>query len=120
MSGLHRLAGELADTRFGQRKPLLAEPCCLVEFSGSAPFALHAGGQIALVFHGVQHRVERAGAEAVAVIGQFVDHPLAIDFVFRRVVQNMQPDKAGKEIVEFHHSSSCDSAPTSLYDIGNR
>jgi hypothetical protein len=30
----------------------------------------------------------------------FVDLPLAIDFVFRRVMQNMPPDKAG---VEFHH-----------------
>jgi hypothetical protein len=46
----------------------------------------------------MQHRLQRAGAETVAVVRQFVDHPLPVDFVFRGVMQNMQPDEAGEEI----------------------
>ena len=43
----------------------------------------------------MKHRIEGAGSEPVAVASQFLDHPQTIDFVFRRVVQHMKPEKAG-------------------------
>src|SRR6185369_6507261 len=32
----------------------------------------------------------------------FLDHPLAVDLMFRRVVQNVQPDETGEQILELH------------------
>ena len=32
---------------------------------------------------------------------EYVDHPLSIDLVLRRVVENMEPDEPADQIVEF-------------------
>jgi len=54
---------------------------------------LHPRYQITLALNGVQHRIQRAGTEPVSVAAEFVDHPLPIDLVLRRVVENMEPDE---------------------------
>src|SRR3546814_15564784 len=46
-----------------------------------------------LPFQTVQHRVERARAERVAVAAQLIDDPTAVDRCFCRMVQDMQPDE---------------------------
>src|SRR6476620_2926133 len=96
-SVLHGLAGELPDPDFGKHQALLAQLCCLVELSRHPPFPLYARSQIALFLHGMEHRVQGAGAEAVTVVRQLVDHPLPVDFVFRSMMQNMQSNEAGEE-----------------------
>jgi hypothetical protein len=40
------------------------------------------------------------------MICQLVDHPLTVDFVFRSMMQNVEPDKAGEQVVEFHEPNS--------------
>ena len=44
--------------------------------------------------HAQQQRVDRAGAQAIAVARQLLDHPLAVDLAFGSVVQDVQPDQA--------------------------
>jgi hypothetical protein len=36
------------------------------------------------------------------------------------MMQDMQPDKAGEQVVELHCPDSCESAPIAIDDIGNR
>jgi hypothetical protein len=36
------------------------------------------------------------------VAGEFVDHPLAIKFFLRSVMQDVQPDQAYQQILMFH------------------
>src|SRR6185437_12522849 len=86
-SVLHRLAGKFPNPDLRQRESLFAEFGCFVEFSPDPSFALHARGQIAIAFHRVKHRVQGPGTETIAVARQLVDHPLAIDFLLRRMVQ---------------------------------
>jgi len=50
----------------------------------------------------------RARAQPVSVPAEFFDHPLLIDFLFDRVVQDMAPDKTTHQMVELHRSTSCD------------
>ena len=54
------------------------------------------GAQIALLLHPAQHGIERTGAEPVAVPAQFLDHPVTDQRFFAGMMQNVQPDKAGK------------------------
>jgi hypothetical protein len=42
----------------------------------------------------VQQRIERAGRQAVTVVCQLFDHPLAVNLLLGRVVANVQADKA--------------------------
>ena len=49
------------------------------------------GAKIALLFHGMQQRVERARAELVAVAAEFLDDPLSKDRFARGVVQDVNP-----------------------------
>jgi hypothetical protein len=60
--------------------------------------ALPGGSQIAFSFQAVQQRLERAGADAVAVAGQFFNHTEAEDGLLGRVVQDVQTDQAGVEV----------------------
>ncbi len=44
----------------------------------------------------MQHRVKRAGADPVAVASQLLDHPVAVQFFFGGVMQDVQADHAGQ------------------------
>jgi hypothetical protein len=46
-------------------------------------------GQEPIRLHAVQHGVERSGRDVMAVFGQFVAHPGAVDLAFARVVEEV-------------------------------
>ena len=71
-----------------------------------------AGAQVALPLHAVQDRIQRAGAQPIAVPAQLVDHRLAEDRALRGVMENVEPDQSGVEIAIYHRNSS------SKVDIG--
>ena len=54
--------------------------------------------QPAVAGHTRQHRVERARADAVAVFGQFLEHPLAVDAAFARVVEDVDLPEREQEL----------------------
>ena len=53
----------------------------------------------------MQDRIERAGAQPIAVAAELVDHPLAEDGALCRVVQDVQPNEAVVQVAIFHRSS---------------
>jgi hypothetical protein len=73
-----------------------------------------AGPQQSLPFHPVQNRVQRAGAQAVSVSAQLVDHFLPKDWTFSSVMEKMQPDEPRVQISICHRNSITD------YDNENR
>jgi hypothetical protein len=66
---------------------------------------LFLGRQVAVAFHAVQQWVERARTDLVAVMGQFLDHPVAVDRLLGGMVQHMEPDEAGKKFLVFETHS---------------
>src|SRR5215472_11075743 len=61
-------------------------------------------------FKGVQHRVERARADLIAVPRELLDHPVAIEIPLGRVVQHMQPHKAREKFLMLHRLRTSDSS----------
>lgn len=59
------------------------------------------GGEEAVLFQLVQYRIERAGAEMIAVPPQFLDHVQAEYAFFGSVVQNVDADEAQKQVSEY-------------------
>src|SRR4051812_43481136 len=53
-----------------------------------------AGSQIALPFHAVQDRIERARAQAIAMPTKLVNHRLAEDWALSSVMENMESDES--------------------------
>ena len=47
--------------------------------------------------HPRQHRIQRAGTQAIAVVMQFLEHPLTVDALFSRVVQDVDLPEAEQE-----------------------
>lgn len=76
-----------------------------------------ARDEIALALHGVEHRIECPRAEFVAVPGELLDHPLAVEFAFNGMVQDVKPDQAGQQFLMLHpvHFTS-DRVPLSNTD----
>lgn len=70
-------------------------PCALggspVDAARGAAIPFLVGAKIALLFHGIQQRVERARVELVAVAAEFLDDPLSKDRFARGVVQDVNP-----------------------------
>jgi hypothetical protein len=64
----------------------------------------------------MQHRIQRARRDVVAVAGQLLSHPRAVHWFDIRVVQDVQPHCAAKELA--HHvipnelCDGIDSLPT--------
>ena len=50
------------------------------------------------LFHLMQNGINGAGADLISVVAQFLDEPQSIDGLFSRVVKDMNPYKAEKEI----------------------
>ena len=67
----------------------------------------------------MQHRIKRAGTDAVAVARQFLDHPLPVEIAFGRMVQDVKPYESRQQLLVFHLLTTAN--PTlSGFDIGNR
>ena len=49
-------------------------------------------------FHPPQHRIERAGAHAVAVLAEFLEHPLPHDRPFGRMVKDVDLPEAQENL----------------------
>src|SRR5229473_602141 len=72
--------------------------------------AIHPGGLGSFRFrraepvalcHARQHRIERAGAQAIAVVMQFLKHPLTIDATsVSRMMENMDFPEAKEELAD--------------------
>lgn len=59
----------------------------------------------------VEHRVERARADAVAMPSQFLDHPLSVQVALGGMVQDVEPNESGEELLMFHLLKSSKPAP---------
>jgi hypothetical protein len=106
-SRLHGLAGKSANAYLCQCKPVSAELGGPVEPSRDAALPLDQGDKVvALALDNMQHWIKAAGAEAVAMMAEFVDHPLPVDLHLCRMMQDVKPDQARQQIVEFHRSNS--------------
>jgi hypothetical protein len=47
----------------------------------------------------MEHRIERAGADPIAMPTQFLDHPMAIKVASDGMMQNVQPNHACEEFL---------------------
>lgn len=81
---------------------LATEGCRPIDPALAPAGPFQARSQVSPLFHGVQHRVEGAGAELVPVPPQFLDHPLAVQVALGRVMQDVQPDEASQKVLVFH------------------
>src|SRR5450755_2139365 len=79
-----------------------AETGCPIIFSRCPPLALDARNQVALLLQSVQQRIKRSRAQSIAVPGQLFDHPLAVQFCFGGMMQDMQANEAAEEIAMIH------------------
>jgi hypothetical protein len=57
----------------------------------------------------MKDRIERSCAQPITVPAQLVDHRLAEDRPFGRVMQDVQPDQPGVEVAINHRISMSDS-----------
>ena len=58
--------------------------------------------EIAAALQRMEHRIKCARTERVTVPGKLVNHPLAIEFVSRGMVQNMKPNQAFQQLLVLH------------------
>src|SRR6476469_6796303 len=75
--------------------------------------------QVAVPFHAVENRIERAGAEPVAVARELIDHCLAVDGAFGGVMEDVQTYQACIKISIMHRisMSESDSGDRSLWKV---
>jgi len=71
---------------------------CAILAPGTAAGAFRGGAKIAPAFQAVEHRVQRARAQPVAVPAQFLHHPEANQGFFGGVVKNVEADEARQEV----------------------
>ena len=47
----------------------------------------------------MQHRIKRSRADLVTVLAQLLDHPVAEELAFNRMMENVQPNQADEEFL---------------------
>src|SRR3990172_7758537 len=99
---LEQLAEELLHLllRIGQGVSTLR--CDPVEAPRPLGLTLLSRLEIAFALQTMQHWIERAGAELIAVPAELLADPAAVDRLFRRVVQHVQPDQPNIEVRVTH------------------
>jgi len=78
---------------------LLSSARCPVRAATPASIALLLRAQQAARFQPMQHGINGARAELVAVPSQLFDHAQPKDRFFAGMVQNVQPDESGVEVL---------------------
>lgn len=66
----------------------------------AASFRFVASLDPPIPFHAAEHRIEGAGADAVTMVPQFLDHPIAKKATFLGVMQDMHPDEAEEQALQ--------------------
>jgi len=94
VSGDVKPSGQAAARRALGRVYRVARRFRTVDTARDAPGPLLGQGQISLLLESVQVRIERTGAELVAMPAKLLDHCLAIDRFLDRVVQHMESDQS--------------------------
>jgi hypothetical protein len=95
------LKGMLARGEFG-----VAGCGGVVDAASPAVDEFLARGEQAVGLHAVQHGVERAGADVVAVLGQLITHPRPVDLALAGVVEDVQAHRSAPELLEDHRLPS--------------
>ena len=95
----NEFAEKLADLNLCHLVRLFSQRRGLVDATKSPPRALLSRLQIAAALHRMQHRVERAGTQLVAVPGELIDHPLPIKFALGGMVKDVQPDQPLEQLM---------------------
>src|SRR5262249_34988911 len=96
------LTRQLPDLYLADSVGFTAQGCRPVEASVGAALTFLAGFQIAPALKGMQHRIERTRTQRVAVAGEVLDHPLAVEFLFRGVMKDVHPDQADQQVLMLH------------------
>jgi len=91
------------------RQPIrLASHCCRpIEPAKRTPVLFLLGLQVSAPLQSVKHRIERPRAQCVAVTREFLNHPLAVKFRLRGMMQNMQTNQALQELLVLHRLGHC-------------
>src|ERR1700721_1755493 len=50
----------------------------------------------------MEHRIESARTQSVAVLGWLVDHPLTVELLLCGVTQDVQPDQSFEQVLVLH------------------
>src|SRR3954454_20120315 len=94
---LEHLAKQLLDALACRAECLAAGGRGAVDATAAAVALPPLRAQVPLALHAMEDRIERSGAEPVAVARQLVDHRLAEDRPFGSVVQQVEADQTGVE-----------------------
>jgi hypothetical protein len=94
---LAHLAIQLVQGRANPIEHFVAERRQAIDSRGLGSLGL-GGAKPPALGHACQHGVERARTQAIAVAVQFFEHPLAIDALFVRVVQDVDFPEAQEEL----------------------
>ena len=93
-----QLAVQFVDFFVGLVEGLMAGGGDAVDAAAATGDDLFRGVQEAGGFQAVEERIEGSGADAVAVMGEFVHHGESKDGLVGRVDQHMNPDKAVEKL----------------------
>src|ERR1051326_5740711 len=74
LSALDQFAEQLANLSLGGGQCFSPVRCGAIHLAQRFAVAFFAGAEIALLFERVQQRIQAAGADAVTVAGEFLDH----------------------------------------------
>ena len=61
----------------------------------------------AVLCHAGQHRIQRPGTQAIAVVMQFFKHPLAIDALFGRMMEDVDLPEREEELANDRITHDC-------------
>ncbi|EWG99920.1 hypothetical protein Q427_22190 [Halomonas sp. BC04] len=99
---VHGFTGKFQQLSPGHRQAFPAKVGSPVESAMGASLVSFAGGQVTLALHRVEHGIKCTGTQPIAMVRQFVDHPLAVYFMLRSVVQDVQPHQTGEQVMMLH------------------
>lgn len=96
---LEQFAEEFPHFLFGSYQGLPAGRCCPIKPPVPSAFSLLFGYKQSTLFEGMEQRIHGAGAELIAVPGQFFNHPEPKNLALARMVENVQADQARIEVL---------------------
>lgn len=98
-SRLDQFPKQFADPFFREDERLASFGRGAIESPRTPTDTLGPGFEIALALERVQHWIQGARADAVAVPCQLLNHPLPIELVFDSMMKDVQPDEPGEKVL---------------------
>ena len=110
-----QFADKLANLLLRKLVCLAAQGGRAIEPAEGAARTLDPRLQVAPALQRMQHWIQSAGTERIAVAGEFLNHPLPIETFFGCVVQYVQPNESLEQFLMLHPSHRRPTIPVAGY-----